>query len=179
MYITFPEKIKDTILCMVENGKILELCVSKYQELPPTLSGSDQTKSQSSPVTGVSIGLGTRLIWSRDFRFGLRPPCTQNIFSPTTAATGSHLNISPNSFHKCSPSENLVVPVSDSINLIAELRRKFKIRPSISYFSNDEEKGKLLAFYLETVTFVDRITLVIAAKNEESVWIFNFIGHKQ
>ena len=50
------------------------------------------------PVSGTSVGRSTRLIWSMSFSSGLSPPCIQNIFSSTMAATGKQLKQSVNVF---------------------------------------------------------------------------------
>ena len=64
-----------------------------------SLSGSDQSRSQSNPWSGTSVGRMMREIWSRRCRSGDRPPCMQMIFSSTTAATGKQLKQSVNVFH--------------------------------------------------------------------------------
>uniref|UniRef100_A0A182JBQ8 Uncharacterized protein n=1 Tax=Anopheles atroparvus TaxID=41427 RepID=A0A182JBQ8_ANOAO len=56
-----------------------------------SLSGSDQSRSHSSPWSGTSVGRMMRRICSIDCRSGLRPPWQQKIFSSTMAATGRQL----------------------------------------------------------------------------------------
>ena len=64
-----------------------------------SLSGSDQSRSQSRPWSGTSVGRIIRLICSMLWRSGLRPPWQQKIFSSTMAATGRQLKQSVNVFH--------------------------------------------------------------------------------
>jgi hypothetical protein len=74
-----------------------------------SLSGSDQSRSQSSPtdlvnnenvqpVSGTSVGRITRRTWSRELRSGDTPPCMQRIFSSMMAAMGRQLKASVNVF---------------------------------------------------------------------------------
>lgn len=67
-----------------------------------TLSGSAHTKSHNRPLGGISVGLGSSLIWSMFQRVGLKPPWQQNIFLPMMAATGRQLKESTNISHNCS-----------------------------------------------------------------------------
>lgn len=64
-----------------------------------TLSGSDQSRSHSSPWSGTSVGRIIRRICSIDCRSGLKPPWQQKIFSSTIAATGRQLKQSVKVFH--------------------------------------------------------------------------------
>lgn len=56
-----------------------------------SLSGSLQSRSHSSPVSGTSVGRIRRRICSIPCRSGLRPPWQQKIFSSMMAATGRQL----------------------------------------------------------------------------------------
>ncbi len=64
-----------------------------------SFSGSDHSKSQSSPESGTSVGRITRRICSIEDRSGLRPPCMQKIFSSIIAAMGRQLKQSVKVFH--------------------------------------------------------------------------------
>lgn len=64
-----------------------------------TLSGSDHSRSHSSPWSGTSVGRIIRRICSIDCRSGLKPPWQQKIFSSTIAATGRQLKQSVKVFH--------------------------------------------------------------------------------
>lgn len=64
-----------------------------------SLSGSLHNRSQSSPVSGTSVGRIMRRICSMPCRSGLRPPWQQNIFSSIIAAIGKQLKQSVNVFH--------------------------------------------------------------------------------
>src|SRR6056297_1492731 len=61
-----------------------------------SLSGSAHSKSQSSPVSGTSVGRIISLISSNEVSSGERPPCMQKIFSSMTAAMGRQLKQSVN-----------------------------------------------------------------------------------
>ena len=61
-------------------------------------SGSDHSRSHSSPESGTSVGRMMRLICSGELRSGERPAWMQKIFSSRTAAKGSTLNTSWNFF---------------------------------------------------------------------------------
>mmetsp|Transcript_32219 Transcript_32219/g.28547 ORF Transcript_32219/g.28547 Transcript_32219/m.28547 type:complete len:146 (-) Transcript_32219:285-722(-) len=56
-----------------------------------SLSGSDQRRSQRSPISGTSVGRGIFLICSISSNSGEIPPWTQKIFSSIIAATGRQL----------------------------------------------------------------------------------------
>ena len=82
-----------------------------------SLSGSDHSRSQSNPQSGIystrqsiplieminekptSVGRITRLICSILFKSGDRPPCMVKIFSSIMAAMGRQLKQSVNVFH--------------------------------------------------------------------------------
>jgi hypothetical protein len=51
------------------------------------------------PVSGMSVGRGSRLIWSKEPSSGDRPPCMHRIFSSMMAAMGSVLKQSVKIFH--------------------------------------------------------------------------------
>ncbi len=62
-------------------------------------SGSDHSKSQSSPWSGISTGLTILSICYKFYSWGLSPPCIHMIFSSTNAQTGITLKTSENNFH--------------------------------------------------------------------------------
>ena len=57
-------------------------------------SGSDQSKSQSRPSSGTSVGLVTYYNWDTVTSSGESPPCIQRILSSIKAAIGIQLKTS-------------------------------------------------------------------------------------
>jgi hypothetical protein len=51
-------------------------------------AGSDHSKSQRIPLSGISEGLFNLSIYFKFFKSGLKPPCMHKILSSITAATG-------------------------------------------------------------------------------------------
>lgn len=91
--------------CVVKNSstlsgpKVYETPLSFIPQPLTSLLGSDQSKSQSRPESGMTVGRDKFLIWSKFCRSGERPPCIHNILSSIRAATGRQLKQSVNAFH--------------------------------------------------------------------------------
>lgn len=91
--------------CFIKNSdtlsgpKVNETPLSFNPQPFTSLPGSDQSKSQSRPESGTSVGRGRFLIWSKSVRSGDKPPCMHRILSSISAATGKQLKQSVNVFH--------------------------------------------------------------------------------
>lgn len=70
-----------------------------FNKLYVSAQGSDHTKSHKSPLSGISIGLYIYLIWSIEFKSGLKPPCMHITLSFIIATIGKQLKHSVKIFH--------------------------------------------------------------------------------
>ena len=127
-----------------------------------SLSGSDQSRSHRSPVSGTSVGLMIRRICSIDCRSGDRPPWQQNIFSSIIAAMGRQLKQSVKVFH------NLI------LNLRLPTQHWQSIKIELYVFLNSIE----LTFIVEAIDPVNTGTLVVASQEKKVFGIFDFVGEQ-
>ncbi len=111
----------------------------------------DYLRNLNSPVSGTSVGLMMRFIWSMFCKSGLKPPWQQNIFSSIMAAMGRQLKQSVKVFHNLMLYRRL-----PKINIESKVHLQF----TTTYI---RLKLDLLTLIVETINSVDRRAFVISS----------------
>lgn len=109
------------------------------------------------------MGLITRRICSIDCKSGLSPPCIVKIFSSMIAAIGKQLKQSVKVFH--------------NLMLYLRLPGKKQVDKRRKDTSREKERSYIITrtFVIESVNPVDACTLVVPAKNEEVLRVFDLV----
>lgn len=147
-----------------------------------SLSGSDHKRSHNKPWSGTSVGRMMRRICSIDWRSGLSPPWQQKIFSSTESS-----KISKKSFwdgrrfkthqwrRRASSWSSLWTSSITWCCIVVCTRRRIWEK----VFCFEWQLWGSFRFLHLPVNSIYTRTLVVAAKQEEVLWIFDFVREQQ